>query len=317
MVVKKLKFRILITGGCGFIGSYLVRRLVNLGYNVVILDNLAKGNMITNLRDIANNVRLVKGDIREYETVLKASKDVDVIFHLAALTDIQESIEKPRLYHEVNSTGTLNLLQASVENKVEKFVYTSSCAVYGNPVKLPISEEHPTNSLSPYAASKLSAENYCKAYSNSYGLKVLILRLFNVYGPRQTKSYAGVVSEFIRRVMDGKLPVIFGDGEQTRDFIYVDDVVEYLVKALNYEPKNGFEVFNVGTGKPITINQLADLVLKMVGKENLKPVYEKPKEGEIKHSVANIVKTVNHLNYVPQYTLEEGLRRILASNLVT
>ena len=316
-MVKKLKFRVLVTGGCGFIGSYLVRRLVNLGYNVVILDNLARGNMITNLRDIANNVRLMKGDIREYETVLKALKDVDVVFHLAALTDVQESIEKPRLYHEVNSTGTLNLLQASVENKVEKFVYTSSCAVYGNPVKLPIDENHPTNPLSPYAASKLSAENYCKAYSNNYGLKVLILRLFNVYGPRQTKSYAGVISEFIKRVMDDKPPVIFGDGKQTRDFIYVEDVVEYLTKALDYEPEDKFDVFNVGTGKPVTINQLADLVLKIIGKENLKPVYEKPKEGEIKHSVADIVKAVNHLNYVPQYTLEEGLRRILASNLVT
>ena len=303
--------RILVTGGCGFIGSFLVKKLVNLGFDVAVLDNLSSGSL-ANLGGVVDKVRFIEGDVRKYGVVLKALKDVDVVYHLAALTSVQESIRKPMLYHEVNSKGTLNLLKASVENKIKKFIYASSCAVYGNPVKLPISEDHPTNPLSPYAASKLSAEAYCKAYSNAYGLHVLILRLFNVYGPKQSENYAGVIIEFIRRVKNNEPPVIFGDGEQTRDFIYVSDVVEYFTRALNYKLENNFcEIFNIGTGKPITINQLANLVLQVVEKRSLGVVYKEPKKGDIRHSVADISKAVNHLMYVPSCNIEEGLRKML------
>ena len=305
--------RILVTGGCGFIGSFLVKKLVNLGFDVAVLDNLSSGSL-ANLGDVVDKVRFIEGDVRKYGVVLKALKDVDVVYHLAALTSVQESIRKPMLYHEVNSKGTLNLLKASVENEVKKFIYASSCAVYGNSVKLPISEDHPTNPLSPYAASKLSAEAYCKAYSDAYGLQVLILRLFNVYGPKQSENYAGVMMEFIRRVKNNKPPVIFGDGEQTRDFIYVEDVVECLIKTLKYNLKNGFEVFNVSTGKSITINQLANTILRVMGKENLSNiiVYKEPKKGEIRHSIANISKIMEKLMYTPKYNIEDGLRRTLA-----
>ena len=302
--------KVLVTGGAGFIGSHLVKKLVELDYKVIVLDNFSRGS-INNLEDVSHKIKIVEGDIREYKTVLKALKNVDVVFHLAALTDVQESMEKPRLYHEVNSTGTLNLLQASVRNNVKKFIYASSCAVYGEPVRIPIDEEHPLNPLSPYAASKLSAEAYCKAYSNNYGLKVLILRLFNVYGPKQTRNYAGVISEFIKRIGNSEPPIIFGDGKQARDFIYVEDTVEYLIKTLNYKPENKFEVFNIGTGKSITLNRLAKLILKIMGKNSFTPVYQPPKQGDIRYSQADISKAIKILGYTPKIGLEEGLRKTI------
>ncbi|RLE48627.1 MAG: hypothetical protein DRJ31_06840 [Candidatus Methanomethylicota archaeon] len=302
--------RALVTGGAGFIGSHLVKRLVKSGFDVRVLDNFHSGRK-ENLTEVIDRIELIKGDIRNYKTVEKSVKGVDAIFHLAALIDVQESLRKPKTYHEVNSTGTLNLLKAATKQKITKFIYTSTCAVYGNPIRLPIDENHPLNPLSPYAASKLSAENYCKAFSKSYGLKTTILRLFNVYGPNQnTSKYSGVILEFIKRIRRDKPPIIFGDGNQTRDFIYVEDVADFLIKALEIDA-NG--VFNIGTGKQTSINQLASTLLKITGKSHLKPIYEKPRPGDIKHSVADISKAVKTFHIKPKTSLEEGLKIMINS----
>jgi UDP-glucose 4-epimerase len=299
--------RVLVTGGVGFVGSHLVRRLLGLGYEVTVLDYLSGGN-VEYLADVSGRVLFVRGDVRNSGAVSEALMGVDVVFHLAALTDVLESFRKPMLYMDVNVGGTVNLLRCCVEDGVKRFVYVSSCAVYGDPVRLPIDEGHPTNPLSPYGASKLAAEAYCGVYSKAYELETLVFRLFNVYGPRQSRAYAGVVAEFIKRVKRGEPPVIFGDGEQTRDFIFVYDVAEFLVKALEYQPENVMEVMNVGSGKPTTMNDLAKLVLKMGGRCDLKPIFEKPRSGEIRFSVAETSKAVKLLGYAPQYTMEEGLK---------
>ena len=300
-------FKVLVTGGAGFIGSHLVEKLVNLNYQVKVLDNFSSGR-ISNLRCVKGKAKIVRGDIRDKKVLGKVVKNVDTIIHLAALTDVTESVRKPHLYHEVNTTGTLNLLHTAEKNKVQKFVYISTCAVYGEAKKLPINEEHPTAGLSPYAVSKLAAENYCRVYNEVYGLKTVILRLFNVYGPgQQNKSYSGVIIRFIEMLNQNKPPIIYGDGEQTRDFVYVGDVVEAIVKAV--ESNISFDIFNIGTGEPTTINHLAETIIRVMGKENLKPIHTEPRKGEIRHSQADITKAKEKLGYKPQTNLTEGLKK--------
>ncbi|MEM3443113.1 MAG: SDR family NAD(P)-dependent oxidoreductase, partial [Candidatus Bathyarchaeia archaeon] len=213
--------KVLVTGGAGFIGSHLVERLLKEDCNVVVLDDLSSGK--TENLDLKNrNLIFLKGGIRDKELVKKALKDVEVVFHLAALVDVPFSVKNPLLVNQVNVCGSLNILEESIKTNVEKFIYASSCAVYGEPQYLPINEEHPTNPLSPYAVSKLAIEKYCQVFNKLYGLKTVSLRLFNVYGPRQEgDSYSGVISRFIRQLRSGKPPIIFGDGSQTRDFVYV------------------------------------------------------------------------------------------------
>jgi UDP-glucose 4-epimerase len=305
--VKSNPNRILVTGGAGFIGSHLVERLAELGYEVRVFDNFSKGRK-ENLAEVMNEVELIHGDVRDHEAVDRAVKDVDTIVHLAALIDVQESLGKTLLYHEVNSTGTLNLLN-SAGRGVEKFIFTSSCAVYGNPIKLPVNEDHRLNPLSPYAASKLSAESYCRAYSESYGLKTTIFRLFNVYGPRQgANQYSGVIKEFTKRVIRNQPPIIFGDGEQTRDFIFVENVVDFIVEAI----KSGADgTFNLGTGSSVSIERLAEILLKVMNRGHLRPIHTEPKLGEIKHSRAEISKAIEAFSIKPDVTLEEGLRKTL------
>jgi len=300
--------KVLVTGGAGFIGSYVVKRLIKLGYDVRVLDNFSRGKR-DNLADVLGQIDLISGDIRDQEAVKKSIKGIDVVIHMAALVDVRESVEKPLLYHEVNSTGTLNLLYGSVKQGVKRFIYASTCAVYGNPVKLPISEDHPLNPLSPYAASKLSAENYCRAFSKSYGLKTTIFRFFNVYGPRKNiNSYSGVIIEFIKRIKSDKPPIIFGSGEQTRDFIFIDDAVEFVIRSVENDIEG---VFNVGSGESTSINNLSELLLKIMRKEHLKPIHTSPRPGEIKNSQADISKACKVFNYRPRVSLEEGLRRVI------
>ncbi len=304
--------KILVTGGTGFIGSHLVDRLMKEDYEVVVLDNLSSGR-IRNVKHHLNSGKfhLTEGDIRSSEDVKKAVKNVDAVFHLAAIVSVPLSVENPFLVNDVNLTGTLNLLQASLEADVKRFIYASSCAVYGEVDRLPIDELCPTNPISPYAVSKLAAEYYCKVFCENYGLDTLCFRYFNVYGPRQVGgSYAGVITQFVHRLKQRKPPIIYGDGEQTRDFVYIDDVVEADMLALKCSQCSGGTV-NVGTGKPTTINELASLLIEFFGQAHTKPVYEAAREGDIRNSQADIGKAQRMLGYKPKTTLKEGIRMLL------
>jgi len=277
--------RVLVTGGAGFIGSHLVKALVKAGHQVRVLDNLSTGS-IENLADVLNAIEFVRGDVRDYGVVESAVRGVDAVVHLAALIDVTESVEKPDLYFDVNVRGTYNVVKAS--KNVSTFVFASSSAVYGEPIRVPIPEDHPLMPKSPYAASKVSGEAFVQAFANQYGFRPVILRLFNVYGPRQSRAYAGVIIEFTRRVSRGESPVIFGAGGQTRDFVHVSDVVEAVMLSLRNEGVRG--VFNIGSGERVTINYLANLILRLMGREDLKPIYAPPRPGDVRRSIADITR---------------------------
>ena len=304
--------KVLVTGGAGFIGSHLIDKLLHEGFEVIALDDFSSGK-IENLRHHsgASSFRLIRGDIRNMGDVKKAVEDADAVFHLAAIVSVPLSVKNPSLVDDVNVRGTLNLLEASLDADVKRFVYASSCAVYGETSDLPIDERHPTAPLSPYAASKLAAEHHCRAFQKDYGLETVCFRYFNAYGLRQKKGpYSGVITRFINRIKQEKPPVIYGDGSQTRDFVHVDDVAEASELALHRREAVG-EVFNIGTGKATTINQLTQILTKLMGKPELKPVYTNPRPGDIKHSRANITKAQTVLGYTPKISLEQGLRALL------
>ena len=300
--------RVLVTGGAGFIGSHLLDRLINDQVDVTVLDDLSTGKL-NNLSDHLEDKRLrfIKGDVRDKASVNDALKNVEVVFHLAAVTSVPYSVEHPEETFEVNVDGTRNLLEASVRGDVERFVYVSSCAVYGEPRYLPIDEKHFTHPISPYAESKLKAELVCQEFHESYGLKGVILRPFNVYGPRQRNDqYAGAIFRFIERLHEGKPPVVFGDGSQTRDFVHVTDVVEALL--LSSRSKDAVNrIFNVATGVPTSINRLAQLLIEISGAGLVEPQYNSARKGDIKHSYADIKEAETNLGFRPQVSLRDGL----------
>jgi UDP-glucose 4-epimerase len=298
--------RVLVTGGAGFIGSHLVKALLRAGHFVRVLDNFSTGSM-DNIVDVARDAEIVVGDVRDYSVVEKCVRGVDVVIHLAALIDVAESIERPDLYFEVNVIGTHNIAKAC--RGVNLLIFASSSSVYGDPLKIPIPEDHLLSPRSPYAASKAAGEALIQAFSSIYGYRPIILRIFNVYGPKQSRTYAGVVIEFIRRVLRREPPIIYGDGEQTRDFIHISDVIDAIMKAMSIERARG--VFNIGSGKAVTINQLAKLILKTLNREDLKPVYAPPRPGDIKHSIADITKSRKILGFEPKISLEEGIKTLI------
>ncbi len=303
--------KVLVTGGAGFIGSHVVEGLVHDDYGVKVVDNLSAGslaNIHSCMRD--GRVSFIKGDIRDIEVVRKCLKDVDLVVHLAAMVSVPLSFEQPFLTHEINVKGTLNLLKSCSKANVKKFIFVSSCSVYGEPTCLPVKEEHPTSPLSPYAESKLIAERHCKAFEETYGLKTVILRLFNVYGPRQTlNDYSGVITRFVEKIKC-KLPLtIYGDGSQTRDFVHVQDVVDAILRALKNSNAEG-KAFNVGFGKPTSVNSLAKTVLELTDAK-LDVVYEEARHGEVKHIYADISQAKEWLGYKPEISLEDGLRSLL------
>ena len=303
---------ILVTGGAGFIGSHIVDRLLDEGFKVRVLDNLSTGEK-KNLAQHQNNksFQFIEGDIRNFDLVKNTVKGVDAVFHEAALVSVTRSVEDPILSNEVNITGTVNLLKASVDAHVKRFVYASSCAVYGDTETLPNHENLAPKPLSPYAVEKLAAEKYAKVFHNVYGLETVSLRYFNVYGPRQKYGpYSGVISIFINRLLENKPPIICGDGEQTRDFINVKDVVEANMLALSKRKAVG-EVFNISTGEATTINKLTETIQKIMGKTSLKPVHAEPRPGDIKHSYGDITKARRNLEYEPKVQLEKGLNELI------
>ena len=305
---------ILVTGGAGFIGSHLVERLIADGVDVTVLDNFSTGRT-ENLASLSANrrLRLVKGDIRDKDTAYDAVKDVKAVFHLAAITSVPFSVEHPKEAFKVNIDGTRSLLEACLRAGVERFVYASSCAVYGEPKYMPIDEVCPLSPVSPYAESKLKAEELCRSFCENYGLETVVLRPFNVYGPRQRNDqYGGVIARFIERLRFGKPPVIYGDGTQSRDFIYVEDAVKAFTLALNNKNAVG-GTFNVASGVPTLIDGLANILIELFGAEGLKPEYADARQGDIKHSCADIREAKQHLGFEPRVSLKEGLLTLIGS----
>jgi UDP-glucose 4-epimerase len=300
--------RVLVTGGAGFIGSHLVNRLLKNGADVVVLDNLFSGKM-NNIRDHldAGTFHFVKGDIRDNVFLKKNVVDTDLAVHLAAVVSVPLSVKRPSLAHEVNAAGTLNLLNACLECGAKRVVFASSSAVYGEPEHLPIDENHPTRPISPLATSKLTAEQHCKVFHESYGLETVILRLFNVYGPRQSADDEGaVVARFMKRIRQNLPLIIYGDGKQTRDFVHVNDVVEAFILALTKGNAAG-EVFNIGSGTSVTINALAETI-RDLAKQNVQTIHQDTRLGDIRHSHAKIERAKKRLGYNPSISLREGLK---------
>ncbi|MGQ9787925.1 MAG: NAD-dependent epimerase/dehydratase family protein [Candidatus Hadarchaeaceae archaeon] len=308
------KMRVLVTGGAGFIGSHLVDALLARGHSVTVLDNFStgsKGNIIHHLD--SRSFRLVSGDVRDEEAVKRSLEGADAVVHLAALVSVPLSMKEPALVREVNVGGTLTLLRACLEAGITRFVLASSCAVYGEAEELPIKEETTPQPLSPYASSKLEAESSCRAFYEAHALPVISLRYFNVYGPRQAGGdYAGVMLKFIERLREDQPPVIYGDGNQTRDFVYVTDVVRATVLALEKAGVEG-KTINVGTMKRTSINELCGLFLRLSGKSGLRPRYEAARPGEIRHSQADISKAGELLGFRPRVSVESGVKMLLRS----
>jgi len=299
--------KVLITGGAGFIGHNLAIRLKNNGFEVSILDSLERSTGFAVERLKEESIPVVRAGVKSADVVKNALKGVDTVVHAAAYTDVAESMEKPSLYLDNNALGTALVAEASLKTGVALLIYLSSAAVYGDPVRLPVDENHPTNPLSPYGLSKLMGEDIVKFFSR-LGLKYVVLRLFNVYGPGQNVAYAGVITRFLERVLKGLPPVVYGDGEQTRDFIHVDEVSEAVELAIRAQRFN--EVFNIGSGSPVRISDLARLVMRLHGVEG-EPVYAEQRPGDIKHSYADIGKAKNLLGFKPRIWLEEGLKKLL------
>lgn len=300
--------RILVAGGAGFIGSHIVDRLLDADIEVIVLDNLYTGKL-ENLRKHKRNrkFRFQNGDVRDYRTVKRVVKGVDAVFNDAAIVGIPRSIEDPILANDVNAGGTLKLLKACSDAGVKRYIQASSASVYGNPETMPIEESFPLNPISPYAVAELAAENYAKVFHVVYGLETVCLRYFNVYGPRQSAStYSGVIPIFLDQLRQNKRLVVFGDGEQTRDFVYVKDVVQANILALTVEKAAG-EVFNVATGKPSSINELVERLQKHAGKKRTKPLYKSSRSGDVRSSYASIKKTKKILGFKPVYDLEKGI----------
>ena len=305
-------FKVLLTGGAGFIGSHIAERLLADGHSVVVLDNLYAGKM-QNLKRCSDdpNFRFIKGDIRDKKTVGKATVGVDAVIHQAAITSVPLSTRNPKFIHSVNVAATMSLLESCVKNEVARFVFASSSAVYGAAKKMPIPENAPTRPLSPYGESKLRVEKYCQKFWKEHGLETVCLRYFNAYGPRQTTGqYAGVISRFFDRLKNKLPPIIYGDGKQTRDFVYVSDVVEATVTALGCEKAAG-KILNIGTGKATSINQLSRTFMKLMRCSNVKPKYVALRAGDIEHSLADITNAKKILGYRPRFSLEQGLEKYI------
>jgi len=309
-----MKFgKVLVTGGAGFIGSWLVLELVGRGYSVVVLDNFCSGNM-KNMREFCSkgDLEVVEGDVRDKGAVRRAVKGVDAVVHLAALIDVEASVRDPFETHDVNVNATLNVLWEAVRAGVRRFVFASSTTVYGDANPLPLKEECMVRPISPYGASKAAAESYCLAFNKCYGLGVVVLRYFNVYGIGQRNSaYSGVITRFLENAFRGEPLVVYGDGRQTRDFIYVDDVVEATVLALENESVDG-EIFNVCTGKPASVNELVEIVKRMFG-DDINVVYDSPRRGDIMNNYGDPSRADKILGFKAKTSLREGLEKIKKS----
>ena len=298
----------LVTGGCGFVGSHIVKELVSQKQEVKVIDDLSRGSL-DRIRDVLDKVDFIKGDIRDVNTVSKVMENVDIVIHTAAQVSVTKSIEDPLYDGSVNILGTITLLEEAKKRGVKRFIHFSSAAIYGDPKYIPIDEEHPKNPLSPYGVSKLSSDYYARMYYHLYEVPTVVIRPFNIYGPGQNPGdpYAGVITIFIERTIHNKEPIIYG-GTQTRDFVNVKDVVKAVLLAIEKDKAIG-HAFNIASGTEITIDKLAEIIIEISG-SNLEGIHEEFREGEILRSVANIEKAKQILGYKPEVSLAEGLKEV-------
>ncbi len=298
--------RVLVTGGAGFIGSHIVEKLVKLKYKVSVYDDLSTGKL-EYLQKHLKKIRFVKASITNISHLKEASKSIDCILHQAALRSVPKSIDNPLKFDKVNAEGTLNVLLAAKHNKVKKVIFASSSSIYGIVKRLPIVEDMPQNPISPYSVSKLAGEYYCRLFSSKYKLPTVILRYFNVYGPRQPleSKYAMAIPKFITSLLHDKKPPIHDDGKQTRDFTYVDDVVMANILAINKLGING-EAFNIASGKRYSVLKLVK-ILKEITNKNIEPIFLPHRAGDVRHTLADISKAKKILKYSPKSNFAKGL----------
>ena len=301
--------KFLVTGGAGFIGSNTVEFLLKKNFSVCVLDNFSSGKK-ENLSEFENDIELIEGDIRDYNTVARSLTGIDVVFHQAAVSSVQQSISDPVYANDVNVTGTLNILQASKNNNVKRVVFAGSSTVYGDKSDLPRREDMTADPKTPFAVSKLTCENYIKIFADMYGLEAVSLRYFNVFGPKQdfSSQYSRVIPKFITAILQGNQPVIFGDGEQSRSFTYVSDIVHASYLAATAEMKKyGIAVNCAGPGR-ITLNNLVDSINNILHSDIL-PVYAEPRINDIRHSFADIELVEKLLGFKPSVEFERGLEK--------
>ncbi|MBS3918854.1 MAG: SDR family oxidoreductase [Deltaproteobacteria bacterium] len=302
--------KVLVTGGAGFIGSNLTEALLKSGHQVRVLDNLSTGkreNLV--FEEAYPFLEMIEGDICDLITCQKAVEGIEYVFHQAALPSVQRSVEDPMSSNQANVGGTLNILMAARDAGVRRVIYAASSSAYGDTPTLPKKEEMVPNPLSPYALQKFIGEQYCRLFFQLYGLETISLRYFNIFGPKQDPNsiYSAVIPRFIDALISVRAPVIFGDGEQSRDFTYIDNVVHANLLAMNAERTQG-EAVNVACGKRVSLNQLLKILQDIIG-SHIPPLYEEPRKGEPRHSLADIKKGKAILNYDPRVGIEEGLRR--------
>lgn len=306
-----LTSKVLVTGGAGFIGSNLADALVEQGARVVILDNLITG-FRENLEEIKGDFEFVEGDLNDDDKLERALQGIEIVFHQAALPSVPRSVDNPKETHLACVDGTFNLLLKSKEAGVRRVVYAASSSAYGNQEDLPKKETMCPEPLSPYAAAKLMGEYYCQVFSSVYNLETLCLRYFNVFGPRQNPSshYSGVISRFVDALMGGKTPIIYGDGETSRDFTYVANIVNANINAAQTDKGIG-EVINVANGERISLNELLEVLKKITGKTDVSADYQEERLGDVKHSQADITRAKEWLDYQKLVDLEEGLQKTI------
>lgn len=302
--------RSVVTGGAGFIGSALVLRLLQEGHEVDVIDNLSTGSA-RNLREVESAIHFHQADLRDPEAIAPVIKGANFVFHLGALPSVPKSILDPGPSHQSNIDGTFNLFKAAADSGVGRVIYAASSSAYGDTEVLPKTESMAPRPKSPYAVQKLVGEYYASAFASCFGLETVSLRFFNVFGPRQdpTSVYSGVLSIFLNCLIDRRRPTIHGDGEQSRDFTFVEDVVTLLLKA-STAPNVSGKMYNAGNGNRYTLNETWALLQKIEGIE-LPAIYDEPRSGDVRHSQADITAAVRDLKHHPQFTFEEGLRRTL------
>ncbi|MBI1870332.1 MAG: SDR family oxidoreductase [Chlamydiae bacterium] len=302
----------LVTGGAGFIGSHLSRALLEKGYRVRVFDNFSTGKK-ENLLGIENQVEIVKGDLADDQALLQAVRGIDTIFHLGAIPSVPRSLENPRQTHQANVVGTFNLLLAARPYPIKRLVYSSSSSVYGNKAILPKEESMLPEPLSPYAASKLAGEYDCSVFHSVYGTPTVSLRYFNVFGPRQDPNslYAAVIPKFITQLLQGKPATIYGDGLQTRDFTYVQDVIRANLLAAEAGPEILGKIYNIAGGKSVSLLELLAEIENTLG-FHIPPLFEPSRKGEVRDSLASIERAKSDLKYMPRFSLREGLKETIA-----